>query len=523
MPDEQREQSVARALRAARRRHYLREGDWVDSLYKAYVTAIVAGLGLFYLSLALGGDRVDASVLSTITERGPAVLGLGVAVVVGLGLRSGARGGPLAPEPADVTYLLLAPIPRGPVLRSAALRQLRGVVLIPAIGGAVAGSIAAGKLGGSRAEWIVVGGAFGALTAVAAWGAALVASGSRLDRRRANAIAALLVAWSVIDIVAGTATAPTAQVGRVALLPLVGSWLAVVGIGLVLALAAEGLVLVANVSLEPLRRRAQLVNEIRFAATLQDMRSVIVLHRELAQELPRSQPWWSPRAAAGGSGSPCWRRDWRGFARWPSARVARVVAFSAVAGLACVGVWNGTDAFVVVAGLAVFFAAIDAVEGLAQEADHPDRSNLLPLRGGDLILAHVLAPACVLLIVGLVSVAVFGGISGTRTALVVALVALVPVALLGAVAAATQVAIGAPPPTLFLDYGFPELMIPLLILRQTIAPLLVTAAFVPVAVAHDAWTSGASPSGAAVTAAVLPLSLAAVASVWLRSRRSVSG
>jgi hypothetical protein len=394
------------------------------------------------------------------------------------------------------------------------------VVLVPAITGAVAGSVAAGKLGGSRVAWIFAGGAFGALAAVSAWAAALVASGGRLECRRANAISALVVAWSAVDVAAHTATAPTTQVARVALLPLSGSFLSLLGVGLVLALAAAGLVLVANVSLEPLRRRARLVSELRFAATLQDMRSVIVLHRELAQERPRSRPWWSPRES--GRGGPCWWRDWRGLARWPVARLARVAALSAVAGLACVGVWNGTDAFVVVAGLAVFLAGIDAVEGLAQEADHPDRSNLLPVRGGDLILAHVLAPACALVIVGLISVAVFGAISGTSTALVVATIALVPVALLGAVAAATSVVIGAPPPTLYLEYGFPEFVIPFLIVRQTIAPLLVTAAFVPVAVAHDAWTRGASPSGAAVTASLLPLTLAAAASIWLRSRRRVS-
>jgi len=93
---------------------------------------------------------------------------------------------------------------------------------------------------------------------------------------------------------------------------------------------------------------------------------------------------------------------------------------------------------------------------------------------------------------------------------------------LGAVGAATSVVIGAPPPTMFLDVGFPEFMTMWLILRQIIAPLLVTAAFVPVALAHDAWTRGASPSGAAVTATIIPLSLAAAASMWLRSRPTVS-
>ena len=109
--------ATSRALRRSRRRHYLSEGDWVDSLYKAYITAIIAGLALFYLTIALGSATVGADTLATIQDRGAGVIGLGIAIVVALGLRSGARGGPLAPEPADVMYLLLAPVSRASVLR----------------------------------------------------------------------------------------------------------------------------------------------------------------------------------------------------------------------------------------------------------------------------------------------------------------------------------------------------------------------------------------------------------------------
>ncbi len=170
-----------RELRRSRRRHYLREGDWVDSLYKAYIVGILAALGLFYGSVALGAD-FDAAALHDVEQHGAAVLGLAVAVLVLLGLRSGAHGGPLAPESADVSFLLLAPIPRTEVLRPLAVRQLRGVVLVPAVGGAVAGSIASSPLGGERVEWLLAGAAFGVLASLAVWGSALVASGVRLRR-----------------------------------------------------------------------------------------------------------------------------------------------------------------------------------------------------------------------------------------------------------------------------------------------------------------------------------------------------
>src|SRR3954452_19815439 len=93
---------VLRELRAARRRHYLRQLDWVDALYKAYLTAIAAGAATIVVSGALGDDRASSSTVDTLAARGPAVLGLAVALLVAAGLRSGARGGPLALQPPDV-------------------------------------------------------------------------------------------------------------------------------------------------------------------------------------------------------------------------------------------------------------------------------------------------------------------------------------------------------------------------------------------------------------------------------------
>jgi hypothetical protein len=257
--DGARTQGTLRLLRRSRRRHYLREGDWVDSLYKAYIVGIVAAVGLFYGTVALGAER-DVAALHDVQQHGAALLGLAVALLVLLGLRSGAHGGPLAPESADVTFLLLAPIPRTEVLRPLAVRQLRGVVLVPAVGGAVAGSIASSALGGERVEWLLAGAAFGVLASLAVWGSALVASGVRLRARDANLVGALVVAWSVVDVASGHATSPTAQIGRVALLPLTWSALALAGIVLPLAIAIVGLVRVGHTSLEQLRDRARLVS-----------------------------------------------------------------------------------------------------------------------------------------------------------------------------------------------------------------------------------------------------------------------
>jgi hypothetical protein len=508
-------------MRKARRRHYLAEGDWVDSLYKAYITVLVAALALFYLSVAAGAAQADSATIADIATRGASGLGLLVAVLVAMGLRSGSRGGPLAPEPADVMHLLLAPVPRAVVLRDAAYRQLRGVVLVPTIAGAVAGSVAASSLHGSRAEWMLAGAAFGALSALAVWGAALVASGTRTSARVANAIGAALVVWSVGDVVTEHATSPTAQLGRIALLPLTSSWLAVLGPVLAVAVVVIGLAVIGGASLEQLRRRAHLVGEIRFAATLQDVRSVIVMHRELAQDLPRSRPWW--RVGNGRRFGPAWTRDWRGIARWPVTRFVRVLGLAVVAGITAAAAWKGSGAFVIAAGIAAFVMGIESVEGLAQETDHPTLPEQYPVPWNDLAIAHLAAPAAFLTIFGIVTAVVTWLVAGTTAVLPVAAIELVPVALASAAGAALSVMIGAPPPTLFLDVGFPEFTTLWLIIRQVIGPIVAISGFVPMLFAANAQDNGQAVASPAVVGVLVPAFLVVTAGTWVRSRKAVHG
>ena len=281
--------------------------------------------------------------------------------------------------------------------------------------------------------------------------------------RDANLIGGVLIVWATIDVVGEYASSPTAQIGRVALLPLTSSVFAVVGGLLALALVGVGLIRLGHTSLEPLRHRASLIGELRFAATLQDMRSVIVLHRELAQELPRSRPWWQRHSDRGG---PCWQRDWRGLARWPISRIVRTVVLAVVVALAAAGLWHGIDAFVLLAGVVVFLIGVDAVEGLAQETDHAERPEQYPIVWGELVVAHLLAPAVILFALVTVAMLAAAALTGNVTDLVVGVITVVPAALAGVVAAGLSVVIGAPPPTLYLDIGFPEFTTLWLVLRQ---------------------------------------------------------
>lgn len=503
---------VLRELRSARSRRRLGELDWIDTVYKAYLTLILSGVSIFYLAPVFGDTEASRSLVASIRTDGPAVVGVCIAVAFALGLRSGGRGGPLALEQADISHVLLAPVRRSTVLRSAALRQGRGVLQMGAIGGAVIGTLASLRLPGATVAWLAAGVATGVLVALAMWGSALVASGCRLGERRATGIGLVLIAWALTDFLWSTRLSPTTQVARVALTPL--EWSSAVWIGVVLAAAVPiaGLAVVGGGSLENAERRASLVGQLRFAATLQDLRTVMVLHRQLAQELPRSRPWWqlSTRAA----GRPCWRRDWQGIARWPVGRVARVAALSVIAGLALVGAREGATALVIIAGAALFLAELDATEGLAQELDHPERAATYPVPWGSLIVRHLVVPVSVLLVLELPALAVVIALSPASTA-VVAAVVLIPAAAAGAAAASVALVLGSPSPAkpFGLGFGGPELAGVLLVLRTALPPALMIAALTPLVLSSP-------PSPRAVVAIILVVATVTLGALaWMQRRR----
>src|SRR4051812_7422704 len=135
-------------------------------------------------------------------------------------LRSGARGGPLVIEAADVQYLLLAPVGRGFALRGVVLRQLRTQVFFGVLLGALIGNLAFRRLPGEAVPWVIALAGFAALAAVLSHSTAVVASGNRIGRLPATAIGAAIVAWSAADLLAHLQTSPLTWAGRLALLPL---------------------------------------------------------------------------------------------------------------------------------------------------------------------------------------------------------------------------------------------------------------------------------------------------------------
>lgn len=498
--------------------------DWIEILYKAYVTAIVSLATLFTLAAIVGDTQVSAATVTRLRDDGPAWVGLGIAIAMMLGLRSGARGGPLALELADVQHVLLAPLERGIPLRGAAYRQLRAVTLVGLVGGALAGLLTAQRVPTANAAdvagWIVAGAVAGLLAVLAVWGSALVASGRGWGRILVAGLGAVLVAWSVLDVMTGFVTSPATMLGELALWPLAVRPLALVGAVAALAVPIIGLLGVGGTSLEAAERRSGLVGALRFAATIQDLRAVIVLHRQLAQERSRSVPWLRLRAARP-VGRACWRRDWQGTLRWPGTRVGRVATLGLVGGVAAYGSWRGTTPLVVVAGAALFVAGLDAIEPLAQEVDHPDRAQGVPIHRGELYVRHLTVPVLVMTLSALVGLVAATVLDPTPGVLAVGAITIVPVALAAASAAAFAVVLGAPNLASGLQLSFPEAATIGLILRQVFPPALVAVAVAPVVAAREAVLQHGDPFGVSVLAALPALVISIGVISFLRSRRSV--
>ena len=508
--------SALAELQGARRRRRLADVDWFDAFYQAYLTGLGVAVAAIVASGFVPDQQVDAPTAAQVARQGPALVGLGVAVVVTLGLRSGARGGPLALEPPTVQHVLLAPVDRATALRRTAIRQLRFAAFAGAVAGALVGLLGARRLPVDAYLAVIMAAAAGSLIALAAVGAALMASGWRWSMRRADLTGALVVAAAGLDAVATTAWSPTTHLGQLALGSLDLPPVALVGAIAALGLAAAGAAAVGGISLEAARRRAGLVAELRFAVTLQDLRTVILLRRRLAQERSRTRPWLPvPRRRRGRV--PVWRRDWHSIARFPAVRLARMVVLGGVAGAALVGVWAGTSTLLVVAGLALYVAALDAVEPLAQEVDHPDRWASFPSAPGALLVRHLPAPAVVMALVGLAAAATAGALGSPPLVVPLGATLLAPVAVTAVVAAAASTAQGR---TRLKDstLAFPEAAGMALLTRNLWPPALVIVSLAPVLAARAAAGRGLAPAPAAAGFAVLSLVLTAAALAWLWRR-----
>jgi hypothetical protein len=277
-----------------------------------------------------------------------------------LGLRSGADGGPDRDRgrrhPPRAARADLAPLgdaaPGGQRLRAAAFAL--------ALGGAVLGQLIATEVEGSRTAWAAACGAFGAIVGVTFVSTAVIAHTLRVPRWLATASPS----WPSPGRerspgASGTTRRPASPASRPGNL---AGRLALWGIsqradrrhrdrgrrrhgGAALALGGR-------LRVEALARRGELVSQLRFAATVQDLRTVVQLRRQLRSEILRTRPWGQRRHPRRPHRAPplvparrrrrppehpspfvVWRRDSRSLRRLPRRTVVRIALLAAIGGV----------------------------------------------------------------------------------------------------------------------------------------------------------------------------------------------
>jgi hypothetical protein len=286
--------------------------------------------------------------------------------------------------------------------------------------------------------------------------------------------------------------------------------------------AVAAIVLIAGVtllhltSLDALARRSSLVAQLRFAVTMQDLRTVILLRRQLNQEQTRGTPWVPvPRWIT----PPIPRRGIASVARYPATRLVRMTAFAAMAGVFQAMVMRGTTPALIGTALMLFLLGLEAMEPLSQEVDQPDRTDSLPIERGELLVRHLIAPAIALIPFAVVTAAAAVAILGTRAIAPAAILAL-PTVVAGAAGGVVSIVRDAPDPTKGTQQAFiPPEMAGMASAFRVGLPILVSAlAASTILFVRHAGTLHASAIGGAIRGAIGASLLAGLITVWVRRR-----
>tara|TARA_R110002110_G_scaffold369992_2_gene579991 strand:- start:574 stop:2253 length:1680 start_codon:yes stop_codon:yes gene_type:complete len=454
-----------RDLRRTRQSRRLGDAEWFDVAYRVYLFALVGLTGVVLASDAIDGVVGDGIKTSDLLARGPSIVGLIVVLAFGMGLRSGADGGPVAIEVADIRHVLLSPINRRRALLRPVGQRIRSVTFSFAMATAVLGQFVAREVEGSRAAWAAAGALFGAVTGAVFVTSAVIAHVIRLPRWAATAIAAVGLAWQ------GAAAwinwnGPSSSPLRFGPADLDGSlafWgirqqgIDVVAIVITLGAIALSLALCGGLRIEPLERRGSLVTQLRFAATVQDLRTVVMLRRQLRAETLRSTPWGgSPRTpisercgSRGSVRSMIWRRGFRSLRRLPASRLARIASLAIVGGVCASLAASSSLLFLLGTLAALFLLGMEAIEPLSQEIDRPDITDGLPIERGQLFAHHLVAPAALLAVAAFLGATAASILEPSHAAAAFAIA--LPATLAGAIGPVAGAVLDAPTPIAVAD------------------------------------------------------------------------
>jgi hypothetical protein len=497
--------------------------SFFDVAYRVYVTALASLFAAFSASGWIGDNMVTDRTADRVLTDAPPALGLLVALGVFAGFRVGSRGGPLAVEAADVHHVLLAPIDRRITLRRPIMRSVGTTVLWAAILGGLAGDLAAQRLPGSAVSWVASGALAAVIGAALGVGAALLAAGRSIHRAFPFVIALALLAWSIADVGDRGVTAPFTFVGRIAVWPLdfdpAGLVFAVVALAILIAAERT----IGGLSIEAARRRTALIGQLRFAVTQQDLRTVLVLRRQLADEGMRDRPWLPTPKGRIAASLPVLTRDSQSLMRWPLVRVARVLSLGMVIGLSLRGVWSGTTPLLLVAGVASFVAALDAIEPMAQDLDHPTRLFSYPRARGWVLVRHLAGPTIAMIAVGVVAIVTAFVVDPHTHVLTYGLALLLPAAVASVAGAAVSV-VSEP----ILDASTeamipPEVAGPRALFRAAWPPAIATVGMLPLVGAHRAELAGRPVEAALSSGSIAVLVVSVVVFGWVRFREEIHG
>ncbi|MGD9703056.1 MAG: DUF6297 family protein [Acidimicrobiia bacterium] len=508
---------VLHELRRTRRRNRVAELEWFEVAYRVYLVALGGGGLVLWLSAAVQDDLLNADGVADVRSHLPALVGLVAALAVFLGLRSGARGGPLAIEEAEVRIVLLAPVDRASALRRPAYQRIRTLLFVGTVVGAVAAQLLGRRIDGSVGAWVVSGAVAGGTLALAFSGAALVAHGVHLPQWQATAIGGALLVVQAAALAGTLPAGPFDTVGGIVLWPDQVSLVDVVAPLAAVALNVAGFALLGRFSLEQLVRRSALVAQLRFAVTLQDVRTVTLLRRQLSLEHARHRPWFT----FPGRGPASWRRSWASVARFPGRRLVRMLLLTGGCAGTAVAAHRGTTPAIIPAGLMAFLLGLEALEPLAQELDHPERTDALPVPAGRLHQHLTIVPAIVLLVFGFVGAAIAVLVEQSADGITVAALLGPTIALAGGAGAALNTIAGAPDPFTSEISGAmlpPEVAGITMTLRLLWPPLVAVAGVIPVLLAREANERGDDQLAAAVRGAIGVLVVVVLVAMWVERR-----
>lgn len=504
-------------LRRARRKNRMAELDWFEAAYRVYLVAFAFGGSALWLSGFVKDSKVANSTIVDIFRNGPAVLGMFAVIAFAAGIRSGSRGGPLAIEDADVRHVLLSPIDRRSALLRPASQRARSAAFSGLIVGALAGELAGRRLPGSVASWTFTGAAFGATLSVVFIGAALTSHALHIPRWFASLIGAAGIAWQGAAITQHI-VGPGNLNGSLALWGMRQRGIDLIAVALAVALLAIGLLLLRRTSLDALARRSGLVAQLHFAVTMQDLRTVMLLRRQLSQENTRSKPWVRLRRA--GTSGVVWRRGWHSLLRFPVSRLLRMSMMAIGAAVCQVAAFDGTTALFLVSGGLLFLLGMEALEPLSQEIDQPDRMSALPHERGALLLRHTAAPLLALLPFAALAVGTVAVLKGAGGAAIAGVLAL-PTIWAGAAGAAVSIVKDAPDMTTSAveQTMMPPEMSGMTTIVRMLLPLVVSIiGSVGVLAVRAAHRTGKPELATAIRMAVAQLMLCAFIGWWVRRR-----